>query len=75
MSKGSTWNIWDFHLHTPYSILNNNFGNPEDDDTWEKYFSEIERVASEKEIVAIGITDYFTIEGYRKVLDFKSINI
>ena len=23
---GSLWNKWDFHVHTPYSILNNNYG-------------------------------------------------
>ena len=23
---GSTWGKWDFHVHTPYSILNNQFG-------------------------------------------------
>ena len=26
IERGSTWNIWDFHVHTPYSRLNNNFG-------------------------------------------------
>jgi len=71
MSKGSTWNVWDFHLHTPHSILNNQFGDPDDDETWEKYISEVERITSEKGIVAVGFTDYFTIEGYKKVLQFK----
>lgn len=23
---GSIWRKWDFHVHTPYSILNNNYG-------------------------------------------------
>jgi energy-coupling factor transporter ATP-binding protein EcfA2 len=67
MSKGSTWNRWDFHLHTPYSILNNQFGSPENDSTWEKYVATIEKEAKEKEIVAIGVTDYFIIEGYKKL--------
>ena len=26
IERGSTWNRWDFHVHTPYSILNNGFG-------------------------------------------------
>ena len=21
MTRGSTWNIWDFHLHSPYSVI------------------------------------------------------
>lgn len=25
-NNGSEWNKWDFHVHTPYSILNNNYG-------------------------------------------------
>ena len=71
MTRGSTWHIWDFHLHTPYSVLNNQFGDPEKEETWEQYISEIERVAKEKGIVAIGITDYFTIEGYKRVREYK----
>ena len=28
MNRGiaSTWHKWDFHVHTPYSILNNGYG-------------------------------------------------
>lgn len=25
-NSGSEWRKWDFHVHTPYSILNNNYG-------------------------------------------------
>ncbi len=71
MGQSSKWNIWDFHLHTPFSILNNGFGNAEDSDTWEKYVTQITAKAQEKGIVALGITDYFTIEGYKKVLNLK----
>ncbi len=24
--RGSLWNRWDFHVHTPYSLLNNGYG-------------------------------------------------
>ena len=71
MSQSSKWNIWDFHLHTPCSILNNGFGDSEDQDTWEKYASRISAKSQEKGIAALGITDYFTIEGYKRVLDLK----
>lgn len=73
MTKGSTWNIWDFHLHTPYSILNNQFGSPEAEETWEKYISEIEKTCVDKGIVAIGFTDYFCLEGYKKIIEYKKL--
>jgi len=72
MSKGSTWNIWDFHLHTPFSVLNNQFGDPESDQTWENYVLKIEQMASEKGVAAIGITDYFMVDGYERVLSHQS---
>ncbi len=71
MFKGSTWNIWDLHLHTPFSVLNNQFGDPSKDETWENYITQIEVKAKEKGVVAIGITDYFTIEGYKRILEFQ----
>lgn len=71
--RGSTWNKWDFHIHTPYSILNNDFGfNPNDDnrDTkalFDEYVKTLFTKAIEKNIVAIGITDYFSIDGYKRI--------
>ena len=73
MKRGSTWNIWDLHLHSPYSVLNNQFGNPESDETWDKYIKKIEEVSSATQIVGIGITDYFSIEGYKKVIEYQSM--
>ena len=72
--RGSVWNKWDFHVHTPYSILNNNYGFTPDyndqhreeskfDDFVRKLFTN----AVENEIVAIGITDYFSIDGYKRI--------
>ena len=71
MSQSSKWHIWDFHLHTPFSILNSDFGDAESPDTWEKYVTQITAKAQEKGIAALGITDYFTIEGYKKLLSLK----
>jgi len=69
--RGSTWNIWDFHLHTPSSVLRNDFGDQNEEETWNKYVNMIEKKAEEKGIAAVGITDYFTIEGYKKILKYK----
>lgn len=62
MNKGSQWRKWDLHIHTPFSILNNGFGND-----WDKYVRELFKKALENNIHAIGITDYFTIDGYKKL--------
>jgi ABC-type cobalamin/Fe3+-siderophores transport system ATPase subunit len=67
MSNSSKWNIWDFHLHTPCSVLNNGFGDPNDPDIWNNYINQVEAKAQARGIVALGITDYFTIEGYKKI--------
>lgn len=42
IERGSEWNRWDFHVHTPYSVLNNGFGfNPDPDyEQDEKQFDE-----------------------------------
>jgi len=66
---GSKWRKWDLHIHSPLSGLNNQFlklddGTPD----WEKYISRLEEI---KDISVIGITDYFTIEGYKEVLKYK----
>lgn len=59
-NKGSEWRKWDLHIHTPCSILNNEFGQ-----NWDNYVKQLFKKAIEDDIHAIGITDYFTIEGYK----------
>lgn len=60
--KGSEWRKWDLHVHTPFSYLDNQFGSD-----FDNYVNELFKKALEKNIIAIGITDYFTIEGYKKL--------
>lgn len=62
MKKGSIWRKWDLHVHTPFSILNNEFGS-----NWDQYVKELFTKAIANHISAIGITDYFTIDGYKKL--------
>lgn len=59
---GSEWRLWDLHIHTPFSHLSNGFGND-----WDNYVKELFRRAIANNVFAIGITDYFTIEGYKKI--------
>lgn len=66
---GSEWRKWDFHVHTPYSLLNNQysvdpFGSSSE---FDKYVVELFTRAVDKGIAAIGITDYFMIEGYKRI--------
>ncbi len=60
--RGSEWRRWDLHIHTPYSYLNNEFGSNFDD-----YVLNLFKKAIENNIAVIGITDYFCIEGYKKI--------
>ena len=66
---GSEWRKWDFHVHTPYSLLNNQYSIDPFDSTsnFDTYVVELFTRAVEKGIAAIGITDYFMIEGYKRI--------
>lgn len=64
---GSEWRKWDLHVHTPISIVQNYGGNT--DANWEKFISDLESLPDEFKV--IGINDYFFIDGYIKVLNYK----
>jgi hypothetical protein len=61
--QGSDWRRWDVHVHTPDTILNDQFG------TWDEYLSSIEAHPTVK---VMGITDYMTITNYQKLREFKA---
>lgn len=60
--RGSEWRRWELHTHTPASYLNNGYGSD-----WDKFVKELFSKALRYDIAAIGLTDYFTIDGYKKV--------
>jgi hypothetical protein len=65
---GSEWRKWDFHVHTPYSILKSQYDVSVDDpDSFDKFVRQLFTKAVEKDIWAIGVTDYFCIDGYRHI--------
>lgn len=64
--QGSMWRRWDPHLHAPGTILNNQFGG----DVWEQYIEAIER--AEPLIEGFGVTDYYSLADYEKVLAYKN---
>ena len=76
MNRGSVWRKWDLHVHTPASFHHEfKFLNEEEKDKyhnniWGKYIDELEKIS---DVSVIGITDYFTINGYKKVLESRSM--
>ena len=74
---GSEWNRWDLHIHAPTSAKNNQFSvvvngreiSGNEDEVWEEYINRLEKLPPE--IKVLGITDYFSIDGYEKVKKCK----
>lgn len=59
--RGSEWRRWDLHIHTPASYINGFKG-------WESYIKKLNDVTKQKDIRALGITDYFSIDGYKTII-------
>jgi predicted ATPase len=51
-------------VHTPESALANKFG------TWESYVDALE--SRGKGVSVLGVTDYFSIDGYRKICEYRN---
>jgi len=66
LTRGSEWRRWEPHIHTPGTVLNNQFGGL---GAWESYLSSIERC--EPVIKALGVTDYYLTETYEEVRRWK----
>lgn len=62
-NRGSEWRKWDLHIHTPESGLANGFGSD-----WDEYVKTLFTTAIQNEVAVLGITDYFTIDGYTKLV-------
>lgn len=71
LREGSTWRRWDLHLHSPATTLNNQFAGASEDEKWENYIAALEQLGA---YGCLGITDYFSIDGFRKVRAFKEQN-
>lgn len=59
-TRGSEWRMWDLHIHSPGTKLNDNFKAPKGADVWDLYCARLE----ESSVHAFGITDYFSADGY-----------
>lgn len=65
-TKGSEWRRWDLHVHSPESVLENQFTD------WEEYITAIEGAADS--VAVIGVTDYASITGYKRLREEKESN-
>jgi len=65
--RGTAWRIWDLHVHTPASVVQHYGADTEQ--TWERFIGELEELP--EDITVIGISDYWFLDGYQKVLDAK----
>lgn len=71
--RGSEWRRWDLHIHTPGTQKNDQFEGRTLEEKWDKYYSDIENYVGDgldksKAISVIGITDYLSIDNYKKVI-------
>jgi ABC-type uncharacterized transport system ATPase component len=67
--RGSEWRRWDLHVHSPLSALNNQYPkNSDGSPNWNSFIDELERI---EDVSVIGITDYFFIDGYKKVMEYR----
>jgi ABC-type Mn2+/Zn2+ transport system ATPase subunit len=58
LQKGSEWRRWDLHVHTPGTVLNDQFGD------WEEFLT---RVEADPDVKVIGVTDYMSIANYARL--------
>ncbi len=66
--RGSEWRKWDLHVHSPESAFANEYEGATLDEKWEKFLDCLEQL---EDISVIGVTDYFSIDGYIKAQAFK----
>jgi predicted ATPase len=66
-SNGSEWRRWDLHMHTPHTKKADAFAGNTEEEKWANYVEAINLYPHE--ITAVGITDYFSIDGYFRFLE------
>ncbi len=69
--RGSEWRRWDLHIHTPNTKKNDQFIGTTLEAKWEQYYQDISNYNTthkENAVVALGITDYLSIDNYLKVV-------
>ena len=75
--RGSEWRRWDLHIHTPFTNKNDQFIGSTKEEKWENFYSDIlsyiDTGDENHKVAVLGITDYFSIENYLKIIEDKKI--
>jgi hypothetical protein len=71
--KGSEWRRWDLHIHTPGTLKGDKFKGKDLEEKWDYFYKDVNKYIGDgkdplKAIAAIGITDYLSIDNYKKVI-------
>ena len=66
ISRGSEWHRWEPHIHTPGTVLNDQFGA---NAPWETYLATLE--AQTPPIESIAVTDYYVTDAYEEMIKHK----
>lgn len=71
-ARGSQWRRWELHLHTPFTKKNDLYTGSTPEEKWDNFYNALSNYIGDgsdpiKEICAIAITDYLSIDNYLKV--------
>lgn len=77
--RGSEWRRWDLHVHTPGTLKNDRYVGDTLEEKWDNFYNSIDEYIGDgkdpiKNIVAIGITDYLSIDNYNRIVNEKRLN-
>lgn len=77
-SRGSEWRRWDLHIHTPETMKNDQFNGTTTEEKWDNFYNDVNAYVSTnnplKKVAVIGITDYLSIENYKKVITSNKLS-
>lgn len=58
-NRGSEWRKWDLHVHSCFSVLNNNYPHNDEGKIDDESINQFIQTLKENDISAIGLTNYF----------------
>lgn len=70
--RGSEWQRWDLHVHTPGTNKEDAYTGSTFEEKWDNFYQSISEYIGDgtdpsRDVAVIGITDYVTIDNYKKV--------
>jgi hypothetical protein len=65
LNRGSEWHRWEPHIHSPGTVLNDQFKGP---NAWDDYLKALEQASPT--IEAIAVTDYYVTSTYQAVIQY-----